>query len=176
RLSELAQDHGLDIRVTAPPGAFVLSGACVAEIRGALDETQCAYLRDCFALGPVKTEAQNVTFLIEQLVEMAARAMSPGVNDPFTAINCLNWLASGLAQGAEAGDAFGLEAREGAWCPTVDMDGLLAASFGASYPYVQDDALARDAWTRLLEELRDTGQSEALRAGASRLLGHARRD
>ena len=35
-------------------------------------------------------------FAIDQLVEIAIRALSPAVNDTFTALTCLDWLSSGL--------------------------------------------------------------------------------
>ena len=37
-------------------------------------------------------------FLVDELVEIAARALSPGVNDPFTAIGCIDWLSAALAE------------------------------------------------------------------------------
>jgi uncharacterized membrane protein len=39
---------------------------------------------------------QDVEFVIDQLVEIAVRALSPGINDPFTAITCLDYLGAGL--------------------------------------------------------------------------------
>jgi uncharacterized membrane protein len=39
---------------------------------------------------------QDVEFSVEQLVEVAVRALSPGINDPFTAINCIDRIAAAL--------------------------------------------------------------------------------
>ena len=39
---------------------------------------------------------QDPVFAIDQLVEIAIRALSPAVNDPFTALTCIDWLAAGL--------------------------------------------------------------------------------
>lgn len=36
-------------------------------------------------------------FLVDELVEIAARALSTGVNDPFTAVNCMDWLGAAMA-------------------------------------------------------------------------------
>jgi len=47
-----------------------------------------AQLNDAFILGKERTEQQDVEFPINQLVEIALRAISPAVNDPFTAIRC----------------------------------------------------------------------------------------
>jgi uncharacterized membrane protein len=41
---------------------------------------------------------QDPVFAIDQLVEIAIRALSPAVNDTFTALTCIDWLAAGLSQ------------------------------------------------------------------------------
>ena len=43
------------------------------------------------------TATQDLSFALDQLVEIAVRALSPGINDPFTAINCIDQLAAGLS-------------------------------------------------------------------------------
>ena len=47
-------------------------------------------------LGKDRTPKQDIAFAIRQLVEVALRALSPGVNDPFTAVECINRLGEGL--------------------------------------------------------------------------------
>lgn len=49
-------------------------------------------IRDLFGIGAKRSALQDLRFIIDELVEIAARALSPGVNDPFTAITCLDWL------------------------------------------------------------------------------------
>src|SRR6202022_4155773 len=46
--------------------------------------------------GPHRTLTQDLAFAIDQLVEIAIRALSPAVNDTFTAITCIDWLGDGL--------------------------------------------------------------------------------
>jgi uncharacterized membrane protein len=41
---------------------------------------------------------QDPVFAIDQLVEIAIRALSPAVNDTFTALTCIDWLSAGLSQ------------------------------------------------------------------------------
>ncbi len=48
--------------------------------------------------GPVRTLTQDIAFAVDQLVEIAIRALSPAVNDTFTALTCIDWLADGLCQ------------------------------------------------------------------------------
>jgi uncharacterized membrane protein len=48
--------------------------------------------------GPVRTLTQDIAFAVDQLVEIAIRALSPAVNDTFTALTCIDWLSDSLCQ------------------------------------------------------------------------------
>jgi uncharacterized membrane protein len=48
--------------------------------------------------GPYRTLTQDVSFGIDQLVEIAIRALSPAVNDTFTALTCIDWLGDNLCK------------------------------------------------------------------------------
>jgi uncharacterized membrane protein len=48
--------------------------------------------------GPVRTLAQDPAFAIDQLVEIAIRALSPAVNDTYTALTCVDWLSNTLCR------------------------------------------------------------------------------
>lgn len=58
-------------------------------------------INKAFIFGKDRTEQQDIAFPIEQLVEIALRAVSPAVNDPFTAIRCIDRLGAGLSRLAE---------------------------------------------------------------------------
>ena len=51
-------------------------------------------VRSKFALGGMRTPTQDLHFLIDELAEIGMRALSPGINDPFTAITALHWLGA----------------------------------------------------------------------------------
>ena len=61
-------------------------------------------LKRAHLTGPHRTLAQDLTFAIDQLVEIAIRALSPAVNDTFTAITCIDWLSDGLCRISAAGE------------------------------------------------------------------------
>ncbi len=48
--------------------------------------------------GAHRTLRQDLAFAIDQLVEIAIRALSPAVNDTFTAMTCIDWLSDGLCK------------------------------------------------------------------------------
>jgi uncharacterized membrane protein len=47
-------------------------------------------------MGNKRTPSQDAEFAIHQMVEIAARALSPGINDPYTAITCIDKLTATL--------------------------------------------------------------------------------
>lgn len=53
-------------------------------------------LRRAHVCGPTRTLAQDLSFAVDQLVEIALRALSPAVNDTFTALTCVDWLGESL--------------------------------------------------------------------------------
>jgi uncharacterized membrane protein len=99
RLREIAEEHDLLLHLGKRPGQFVVAGhalasACPGE---AVTDAIAADIGNAFLLGQQRTLIQDAEFAIEQLVEVAVRALSPGINDPFTAINCIDWLGAALS-------------------------------------------------------------------------------
>ena len=97
-LLALAVEHDLLVRVRHRPGDFVADGdtLVLAWPPDRVSDDAVEAIRTAFAWGRQRTARQDVRFLVNELVEIAARALSPGVNDPFTAISCLDWLSAAL--------------------------------------------------------------------------------
>ena len=100
---DIARKHDLLLRIERRPGDFVLVDEPLVRAWPAdrVDEDVAKRLRKVFMVGVRRTQTQDVEFSINQLVEVAVRALSPGINDPFTAISCVNQLASGLCHLAQ---------------------------------------------------------------------------
>ncbi|MGK0190210.1 MAG: putative membrane protein [Verrucomicrobiales bacterium] len=98
-LVELACELGANAcgRVLAHPGKFVVEGGALIAIRGGIPEDDELW-RDCFISGMERTPEQDFEQHIRQLVEIGLRALSPGINDPFTAIHCIDYLGAALAK------------------------------------------------------------------------------
>ena len=99
-LMAVAGEHNLCIQVLHRPGKFVIEGTPLGELWGADeigDDTMKA-LADAFIIGRHRTPEQDVEYMLDQMVEIAVRALSPGINDPFTAISCVNWLGEALCR------------------------------------------------------------------------------
>ena len=97
-LIKLASDADLVVSLVRRPGDYVIGGTVVATLKshnpldGQLEQRVCK----AFDIGRVRTQGQDLQFLINQLVEIAQRALSPGINDPSTAEACINRLSAAL--------------------------------------------------------------------------------
>lgn len=99
RLITLARAAEGVIEIVRPPGAFVSPGAPIAVLHSdqPRPDDLSGAVNEAFVLGLNKTMTQDIGFGIEQLVEVAVRALSPGINDPFTAMSCVDRLGAALA-------------------------------------------------------------------------------
>lgn len=98
RLLTLAVEEDLVLRVDAGPGAFVRTGSVLLTLRapGQRSRKEDDRLRSAFIIGGERTGTQDVAFFLNQLVDLAVRALSPGVNDPGTARTCIDRLEQAL--------------------------------------------------------------------------------
>ncbi len=161
-LEKLAEDNNWFVTLEAAVGDFLTSTTEVFHVWSddpLSDDDQTA-LSACYAVGISKTENQNPTFLGAQLVEMVARALSPGVNDPYTAIDCLNRMAAGLTVASTYKK--GLQAPD---MPRVRFDHLTFKSlFAATFPlcrqYIRPDAMVLAHAKTLLTNLAEVAQPD----------------
>jgi uncharacterized membrane protein len=94
-IADWAHEHGVAIRLYARAGDFVFPGAPIAlVVPPTVDPTPI--LHSAIALGGAPTASMDIEFTISQLVDIAVRALSPGINDPNTAIRVLDYLGSAL--------------------------------------------------------------------------------
>lgn len=102
-LQEIAEKHDLRIELMCRPGDFVHPHRAAMAIEGTgelQDDTREALL-GCFLLGEERSYHQDPLLGLQILGEMASRALSPGINDPKTAIICLDRLEALLSQAAQ---------------------------------------------------------------------------
>jgi uncharacterized membrane protein len=158
-LMEQARCGDLVLRLQYQPGDFVHVGRALVEVwpPDRCDDEMISAIRNTFSVGARRSALQDLRFLIDELVEIAARALSPGVNDPFTAITCLDWLSAGLSS---------LSKRRLPSRLRLDKDGdlrviahpttfesLVERSFGALVQYCAGDMLAALRFIRALGEV-----------------------
>ncbi len=102
-LMKIARQYNLLIKIKTRPGKFIVKNSDLAMVLPGekVNQNLNQQINDAFILGKERTEYQDVEFPIDQLVEIALRAISPGINDPFTAIRCIDRLSAGLSRLAQ---------------------------------------------------------------------------
>lgn len=91
-----AVKHELFVMLRYRAGDFVCAGNSLARIgptENVTDDIKSS-LRESFVFGNYRTPVQDLRVLTGQLTEIALRALSPGVNDPRTASDCVQRLGA----------------------------------------------------------------------------------
>jgi uncharacterized membrane protein len=100
KLIEVACGADLVVELTRRPGDFIIEGGELMRVwpRGRIDDELRRQLRNTVTLAARRTPTQDVEFAVQQLVEIALRALSPASNDPFTAMGCVERLGAALVR------------------------------------------------------------------------------
>ena len=131
----LAREKNLVIRLLRKPGQFIQRDMAVALVwpAGLVNKELDRQIRHAFQIGNGRTPTQDVAYAVNQLVEMAVRAMSPAINDPFTAMTCLDYIGEGLAmfirQGEKGSRFYDLDGRLCLILEPVTFSELLSTAF-----------------------------------------------
>jgi uncharacterized membrane protein len=132
-LADWAQEQGATLRLLVRPGDYVFPGVPVATVSPlTLSDEATVRVRGALSLGDRRAAAQDLEFAVRQLTEVAVRALSPGINDPFTAIAVLDRFGDvlcGMMDRHLPGPALLRDARAVLFRRVVDYDGLLDAMF-----------------------------------------------
>ncbi|GAB3162438.1 DUF2254 domain-containing protein [Telluribacter humicola] len=97
-LVQWAEQKSLVVHVLVHVGDFIAVYEPVSELyyQGVQSKDESELL-NFFVIGTHRTSVQEIEFPIRQIVEVAVRALSPGINDPHTAITCLSYLGATLS-------------------------------------------------------------------------------
>lgn len=143
RLERLAGKGELRLRCEVRSGHFVTAREPLVRGSAGLSDDARDEVRATFVIGGQRTGYQDIEFAIRQLVEVALRALSSGVNDPFTAILCIDNLTDALAVLARRCTP--------AWSVWADDDGQeRLASPGVTFAGAMDSA-----WNQLRQHAGD---------------------
>lgn len=133
-LERVAERHSV-LKLHHRAGSFLVRGAEIGILYTHKDwDTEALeHITDQFVFGKIKTSEQDLEFSIHQMVEIAARALSPGVNDPYTAISCIDNLTSTMCYLAKAefpsSYRFDTDGHLRVIADVLDFEGVLDAAF-----------------------------------------------
>jgi uncharacterized membrane protein len=178
-LVKTAEEASVVVRVPHHPGQFVAKGAFLAEVfdsEGKVPEEDVEEaVLAAFSIGDDRAAREDIEFYIDQLVEIAVRALSPGINDPFTAMACIDRLGASLRELAERvlpsqyhyDDAGTLRVI----ARSQTFEGALDAAFNLIRQYGQASAPVS---MRMMETLAVLAEWAPAREHKAALLAHAR--
>jgi len=181
-LADWAAKHETAIRLLVRPGDYVFPGAPIAVMTPPVEEAAAA-IRNATALGPQRVSSTDLEFAVRQLVEVAVRALSPGINDPHTAMSVLDRLGAALCEIVPLYLPTGVVVRDDRptlVVPSIQYDGLLNVMFHMIRQNASTSAAVLihmlDVLTAVVSAERDHGRMMCLKGHADLVLGDARRN
>ena len=138
RLVAAAKTYRIVARVVRRVGHFAPEGIAIVMVSKAerLTPAACAEITNSFDFGPTRTLQQDVEFGVLQIVDIALKAISPAVNDPSTAINCIDHIGRLLIRYGK---------RDPLDALLYDPPGVLRATV----PWLRFDRLAESAFAQI---------------------------
>ena len=171
-LADWAAEHGAAVRLLVRRGDYVFPGAPIAVITVPVEDAEQAILR-ATALGTTRGCAGDAEHAVRQLVEVAVRALSSGINDPQTAMSAINQLGTALCDLTGSKLPSGVNVRDGAVVlvvPNMRYSSLTKVMF---HSIRQNAAGCTDVIIRILEVLTRVAACETDRDRRAVLMHHA---
>ena len=178
RLLHLARSYHIRLRIERRVGHFVPAGVPLLRVTHAdrVTAERSARLLATFDIGPTRTMQEDVEFGVIQIVDIALRAMSPAVNDPSTAISCIDQLSRILirwvSRAPPRSHFFGPPHVLRVVRPWISLDGLFDTAFEQIRHYAAADLAVSLRLLRAFNDIAVAAQSEDIRL---KLLDRARR-
>ncbi len=99
-LTEFLQEENALLELQFRPGAHLVLGLQLGWLHTETewDTKKKNKITDHLVIGNSKTAQQDLEYSLHQMVEIAVRALSPGINDPYTAITCIDNLKATMCQ------------------------------------------------------------------------------
>ena len=177
QLLYLAKSWRIRIRVERGVGQFVPAGVPLLHVsrEDRINPVRSTELLGAFDIGPTRTLQQDVEFGVIQIVDIALRAISPAVNDPSTAISCIDQLSRvlirWLGRAPPASVLFDPPHVPRVFVPWISVDGMLDTAFEQIRHYATNDAAVSLRLLRAIGDIASTLQQDDTRA---KLLERAR--
>lgn len=111
-IADWAAAHDACVRLSVRAGSFVFPGAPIGTVTPAHDDAN-EIICSALVLGAGLTASSDMEFAVTQLADIATRALSPGINDPITAIRVIDHLGAALCVIASRHLPSGVVCRDG---------------------------------------------------------------
>ncbi len=142
-LMQTVQKYDLLLILNHRPGNFIVEKEAIATVYSGKEVSFeiLKKLRSSFLLGRERTPIQDAEFAVHQVVEIASRALSPGVNDPYTAITCIDKLTENMCFltriGFPSNYRYGSDGSIRVVTRSLNFEGMMDVSFNQIRQYGQ---------------------------------------
>ncbi len=178
-LIRISRKHNFCVEMLRRPGHYLTPGLPLFRVIGqdSVSPAITSRLLRLFIVGGSRTPEQDPEYAIFQLVEVALRALSPGINDPFTAMTCIDHLSGSLASVASAPAKPPFRSDEDDVCRLLLDEINFAAIVDAAFDQIRQTAQGNaatsirmlEAFTRIVTVAEGPGRAAALKKQADQL-------
>lgn len=161
-----AEERSLVVRIVPRVGEFVIEDLPVLRVAGgsAPDAQRCKELLACLSFGRQRTVHQDAPFGLQQIVDIALKALSPGTHDPSTAITCIHQLGGLMVCVATRRIPGPYRSSNGVLrviAEGPDFESMLALSFNAITDHAADHTEVYASLLAVLGRIAEATTSEA---------------
>ena len=181
QLLKVTRASGAELQMAVRTGDFVHPSVPIGYWSEKPQDNCDDDVRDCLALGEARTPTQDLHFMIDELVEIGLRALSPGINDPFTAISALHWIGAATAELGQRTLTSPVETEDDDDCPlrplADDFKHYVTRGFGSIRSAVATSPAAATVMFETLEgaatTIEDPVRQKVIRDQADQLMRQA---
>jgi uncharacterized membrane protein len=132
-LVAIASRHEAVLTLAFRAGDFVYQREPLAWVHPQETDVGADAVREAFVLGPKRTPTEDIEYGLQAIVEVAVRALSPGVSDPFTALTCIDRLGDALSRVLRGRPPprvhLGEDGAARVFLDAITLDGIFDAAF-----------------------------------------------
>jgi uncharacterized membrane protein len=165
-LKKLCREHDFTINIPHFPGTFILKGTTVLESSEPLSDEIEKRVIDAIFLQNSQTVEENYLYGFRQLSEVAVKALSPGINDPGTAVLSLRALFSlFIFKSCHFHDNIIIDDSRKALIFTKELsfENLFSETVFPIWDYGRKDRMIRQELNLLLTQLHDIAPNNAVK-------------
>ncbi len=150
-LCQKAQEKDVVISMSVPLGSFVLAGTPILQLNRPTDDDDLDWISPFLTFSFEETISEDYTHGLKQITEIAVKAMSPGINDPITAIKAIDYLTALWERRIRLAEHWQLKDADGAvriYLKKERFQSLIHACFAPMRNYFCQDTLV---YTRVIQ-------------------------
>ncbi len=161
-LKAYAKEHKIRIKVCAHKGKYLLPDMPIMTSDTELDTEQQDLLRGYIIYGNNQEIADNFVLGVKEITEVGVKAMSPGINDPGTALITIDYLTDIFSMRMEIDDTEVHHDEEHDWSvelEVVDFSTLIYQTLAAYRQYCKHDIIVMEKLILMLQYLKGKSKS-----------------